>query len=84
MGLGVLLESLRPSLVTLYPSNVLERLSEKGYEQRSERAFGGCTEAKMGQNTSSRRSLRLSCRWLPGFSDSLRREVLRSLQPNLA
>jgi len=47
------------------------RLSEKGYEQRSERAFGGYTEAKKGQNISSRRSLKLPCRWLPGFSDSL-------------
>jgi hypothetical protein len=28
---------------------VLERLSEKGYEPRSERGFGRCREAKMGR-----------------------------------
>jgi hypothetical protein len=56
----------------------LEKLSEKGYEQRSEGAFGRYTEGKIGQIGPFRRSVELRCRHLQAFSDSFRRGVLRS------
>jgi hypothetical protein len=55
---------------------VLERLSEKWYEQHSERGFGRRREAKMGRKVPLRCSVRLHRRLLRPFSDSLRRGFL--------
>lgn len=57
-----------------------QKLPEKGYEQRSEREFGGYLEARRGQNTPSRRSLNLPCRGLPGFSDGFTRRLGKEIR----
>ena len=56
----------------------LEKLSEKGYEQRSSRAFGHYTEGDMDRMASLWRPAGLSCRHVRGFSDSFRRRFLGS------
>ncbi len=48
----------------------LPNLSEKGYEQRSDRGFGRCTEAKMERKAPPWRPTGLRCRCVQGFSDS--------------
>src|SRR5215208_2268768 len=53
----------------------LLKLSEKGYEQHSERGFGRYKEAKMGQIVPSRRSVELHHRRVRGFSDSFSRTL---------
>jgi hypothetical protein len=47
----------------------LLKLSEKGYEQRFERGFRRCGEAKMGRKVPFRCSVRLHCRLFRPFSD---------------
>ena len=42
-------------------TNVLEKLSEKGYEQRSDRGFGPYTGAKRGREGASQQPVGLSC-----------------------
>src|SRR5215218_4047231 len=56
----------------------LEKLSEMGYEQHSERGIGRRKEAKMGRKVPLRCSVRLHRRLLRPFSDSLGRRILRS------
>ncbi len=50
---------------------ILLKLSEKGYEQRFDRGFGRCREAKMGRKVPFRWSVRLHRMLLRPFSDSL-------------
>jgi hypothetical protein len=57
-----------------FPRISLLKLSEKGFEQRSEREFDWFTEGKMDRNISCQRSVRLSRRRLPDFSDSFSRQ----------
>src|SRR5215210_8232827 len=57
-------------LQTSYSPECVERLSEKGYEQHSERGFGRCREAKMGRKAPLRCSVSLHRRLLRPFSDS--------------
>src|SRR5215207_11422452 len=52
------------------PRMPLPKLSEKGYEQHSERGFGRYKEGEMGQIVPSRRSIELHHRRVRGFSDS--------------
>jgi hypothetical protein len=42
-------------------TNVVEKLSEKGYEQRSDRGFGRYTEHEMGQKGTFRLPMGLRC-----------------------
>jgi hypothetical protein len=55
----------------------LKKQSEKGYEHRSDRGFGRCTEAEMERKASlaARRTTRGCVR---DFSDSFGRKILRS------
>jgi hypothetical protein len=69
----------RRGLPLSHSPNILERLSEKGYDQRSEREFGWYTEGEMDRKAPLWRPAGLRCKRLRGFSDSLRREILRSL-----
>jgi hypothetical protein len=62
----------------LYSPNDLEKLSEKGYEQRSDRGFGPYTEAKISREGASQQPVGLSCERVRDFSDSFRRGILRS------
>src|SRR5215208_2044088 len=54
-----------------YSPECVERLSEKGYEQHTERGFGRRREAKMGRKVPFRCSVSLHRRLLRPFSDSL-------------
>ncbi len=54
-----------------YPAECVERLSEKGCEQHSERGIGRRKEAKMDRDVPFRCSVRLHSRLLRPFSDSL-------------
>jgi hypothetical protein len=51
-----------------YSPNHVERLSDKGFEQRSERGFGQYKEGEMPGEVFSRRSVGLRRR-IRGFSD---------------
>ena len=48
----------------------VEKLSEKGYEQHSERGLGRYKDGEMGRKVPSRRSVGLRYRRVRGFSDS--------------
>ena len=48
----------------------LEKLSEKGYEQRPKREFGCYREDEMGRKSRFRWSVELRCRLIRDFSDS--------------
>jgi hypothetical protein len=50
-----------------YSPECVAKLSEKGYEQRSDRGFGRCRETKMGRKVAFRCSLRLHSRLLRPF-----------------
>jgi hypothetical protein len=63
------------------PRIPLLRLSEKGYKQHSGGEFGWCRAGEIGRNTPLRQPGELRCRLLQGFSDSLRRGILRSSLP---
>src|SRR5829696_5505124 len=63
------------------PRIPLPRLSEKGSEQRSEGGFRRYEDAEMGPKEPAGRSVGLRHGHLQDFSDSLRREILRSLYP---
>jgi hypothetical protein len=52
------------------PRTLLLKLSEKGYEQRSDRGSGRYTEAKTDRKIPFRWPVRLRCRPLRDFSDS--------------
>jgi hypothetical protein len=54
-------------------ANFALRLSEKGYEQRSNREYGWDTEGEINQNPSLRQPATLRCKRLGSFSDSFRR-----------
>src|SRR5215208_858443 len=56
----------------------LERLSEKGYKQRSEGGLGRYEEVEMGRKEPAGRSVGLCHGHLQDFSDSLGRGILRS------
>lgn len=49
-----------------------KKLSEKGYEPRSDRGFGRCRETKMGGKVPFRCFVRLRRRLLRPFSDSFK------------
>jgi hypothetical protein len=49
---------------------VSQKLSEKGYEQRSKRDFGWYTQGEMDRNAPLWQPAGLRCRRLRGFSDS--------------
>jgi hypothetical protein len=57
----------------------LQRLSEKGSEQRSEGGFGRYEEAEMGRNKPSGRSVGLRHGHLQDFSDSLKAKFAEPL-----
>jgi hypothetical protein len=56
----------------IHPSapKCLENLSEKGCEQRSDRRFGRCTEAKMERKALSLAAHKVLLQATRGFSDS--------------
>jgi hypothetical protein len=54
-----------------YSPECVERLSEKGYEQRSDREFGWYTDDEMDRKAPLWRPAELGCKRLRGFSDSL-------------
>src|SRR5215204_1183687 len=55
-----------------YSPECVERLSEKGYEQHTERGFGRRREAEMGRKVPFRCSVSLHRRLLRPFSDSFK------------
>jgi hypothetical protein len=61
-----------------YTLNLVEKLSEKGSERRSEGGFGRYEEGEMGRKGPPWRSVGLRHRRLRGFSDSFRRCILRT------
>src|SRR5215218_10126306 len=56
--------------------NARTKLSEKGFEQRSDYEFGRYTEHEMGQKGTFRRPVGLRCERVRDFSDSFRRSLL--------
>ena len=60
----------------------LEKLSEKGFEQRSERRFGQSKEGEIGGEVPSRRSVGLRYRGIRGFSDGFSRAVGNDIDPS--
>jgi hypothetical protein len=67
-----------PSSTCLYALECVERLSEKGYKQRSEGGLGRYEEVEMGRKEPAGRSVGLCHGHLQDFSDSLERGILRS------
>jgi hypothetical protein len=63
------------SCLPSYSPNHVDRLSEKGFEQRSERGFGQYKEGEMGGEVPSRRSVGLRHRRIRGFSDGCSYDV---------
>jgi hypothetical protein len=62
-----------PFFLTEWIKSSLERLSEKGYKQRSEGGLGRYEEVEMGRKEPAGRSVGLCHGHLQDFSDSLRR-----------
>src|SRR5215203_1581799 len=68
---GLVLELQLESCRCLYSPSCLERLSEKGYEQCSDRGFGWYTEGEMDLEDPLCRPAGLRYKCVRGFSDSL-------------
>jgi hypothetical protein len=62
----------------------LENLSEKGYEECSERGFGQYKEGKLGRKAPFRLPLRLSGGPVRGFAAQFQRDCMKSPQRQIS